>query len=295
MASAVDNRIASNISKVKNTTELVERMIGRLNDSVKAVPNAKVYQGNNVNMNEILEFGTRKNTGDIQQVFISTEEMRYVSEYLKKCTQNKKTMEKIIISVQPYSNDSHKFPNNVCEIKDADFVDLLIITPDRTINTHINKMNPITREVGTYIDITNTSWKNIRNIGNGRNKKEVLLDRIIFTAADYVERTEHKEFVTREEFMSYFNRIEAIDTKPLIGKIKNCGVSINGQPMRRYEFTRDDLTLPILKFMYNKYKNDSLRACGTGAYNDSTLISFETDGKTLSFQISYNKKFVDFY
>ena len=92
--------------------------------------------------------------------------------------------------------------------------------------------------------------------------------------------------------MEKFKEITAIQQGELTKQIKAEGKSNEDGSEIELDITDDMNTLSIIKFVYNKLKNDSLKVTLLGVDNDMTLINFETSNHILKFEIGLLKKTV---
>lgn len=253
-------------------------MIESLGDKVPE--NIQVSRRTELDKRKLLE-GTSVET-------LNSNELGFITDYLKECM-NSKLVDDIVIAVLPGKNRKA----GVCKTEEADYATVRVITSEKTIFMEINKMHPITRRVGTEIEIKNTSWKRLEDIRGTRNRKANLINRILVTSALHYERLNRVKVYTKDEWTSIFNRIEAAELKTLTSKVKREGISLVDGALLRVPITNDDMLMSIFKFVYNKLKNETMKCVGAGALNDSTIISFEIEQGTLTFTFTPGECYMD--
>lgn len=192
-----------------------------------------------------------------------------------------KELENIVIGV--YSDNN--------SLKEIVPMDIVIITSAKTYIINIDYEDPITKEIKTRVHSQQTGWKRIDNFSK-YNKREIILNRLIISSGIYYEQVNNITITSKYEFMEKFKEITAIQQGELTKQIKAEGKSnVDGSEIE-LDITDDMNTLSIIKFVYNKLKNDSLKVTLLGVDNDMTLINFETSNHILKFEIGLLKKTV---
>lgn len=192
-----------------------------------------------------------------------------------------KELENIVIGV--YSDNN--------SLKEIVTMDIVIITSAKTYIINIDYEDPITKEIKTRVHSQQTGWKRIDNFSK-YNKREIILNRLIISSGIYYEQVNNITITSKYEFMEKFKEITAIQQGELTKQIKAEGKSnVDGSEIE-LDITDDMNTLSIIKFVYNKLKNDSLKVTLLGVDNDMTLINFETSNHILKFKIGLLKKTV---
>lgn len=192
-----------------------------------------------------------------------------------------KELENIVIGV--YSDNN--------SLKEIVPMDIVIITSAKTYIINIDYEDPITKEIKTRVHSQQTGWKRIDNFSK-YNKREIILNRLIISSGIYYEQVNNITITSKYEFMEKFKEITAIQQGELTKQIKAEGKSnVDGSEIE-LDITDDMNTLSIIKFVYNKLKNDSLKVTLLGVDNDMTLINFETSNHILKFKIGLLKKTV---
>lgn len=169
--------------------------------------------------------------------------------------------------------------------------DIVIVTTAKIYIINVDYIDPITKEVKTIVNSKATTWKRLANLSS-RNKREIILNRLIVTEAIYYEQVNNIITSSKYEFMKLFNNVPALTLSEITKQIKTEGESnVDGSEIE-LDITDDMNTLGIIKFVYNKLKNDSLNVVLLGVENDITYVSFEKDSYLLKFEIGLLKKTV---
>lgn len=192
-----------------------------------------------------------------------------------------KELENIVIGV--YSDNN--------SLKEIVPMDIVVITSAKTYIINIDYEDPITKELKTKVHSQQTGWKRIDNFSK-YNKREIILNRLIISSGIYYEQVNNITITSKYEFMEKFKEITAIQQGELTKQIKAEGKSNEDGSEIELDITDDMNTLSIIKFVYNKLKNDSLKVTLLGVDNDMTLINFETSNHILKFEIGLLKKTV---
>ena len=192
-----------------------------------------------------------------------------------------KELENIVIGV--YSDNN--------SLKEIVPMDIVIITSAKTYIINIDYEDPITKELKTKVHSQQTGWKRI-DIFSKYNKREIILNRLIISSGIYYEQVNNITISSKYEFMEIFKEITAIQQSELTKQIKAEGKSNEDGSEIELDITDDMNTLSIIKFVYNKLKNDSLKVTLLGVDNDMSLINFETSNHILKFEIGLLKKTV---
>ena len=192
-----------------------------------------------------------------------------------------KELENIVIGV--YSDNN--------SLKEKVPIDIVIITSAKTYIINIDYEDPITKELKTKVHSQQTGWKRI-DIFSKYNKREIILNRLIVSSGIYYEQVNNTAITSKYEFMEIFKEIPAIQQSELTKQIKAEGKSNEDGSEIELDITDDMNTLSIIKFVYNKLKNDSLKVTLLGVKDDMSLISFETSNHLLKFEIGLLKKTV---
>ena len=230
-----------------------------------------------------IEINNRRLLGVLN--LISSEEFEknlYEIDYLIKLIEtDDKELENIAIGV--YSDNN--------SLKEKVPIDIVIITSAKTYIINIDYEDPITKEVKTKVHSQETSWKKLNSFCRC-NKREIILNRLIVTSAIYYEQVNNINTSSKYEFMEIFKEITAIQQSELTKQINAEGKSNEDGSEIELDITDDMNTLSIIKFVYNKLKNDSLKVTLLGVKDDMTLINFETSNHLLKFEIGLLKKTV---
>lgn len=173
----------------------------------------------------------------------------------------------------------------------SDNKDIVVITSAKTYIINIDYEDPITKELKTKVHSQQTGWKRIDTFSK-YNKREIILNRLIVSSGIYYEQVNNTTITSKYEFMEKFKEITAIQQGELTKQIKAEGKSNEDGSEIELDITDDMNTLSIIKFVYNKLKNDSLKVTLLGVDNDMTLINFETSNHILKFEIGLLKKTV---
>lgn len=173
----------------------------------------------------------------------------------------------------------------------SDNKDIVVITSVKTYIINIDYEDPITKELKTKVHSQQTGWKRIDTFSK-YNKREIILNRLIISSGIYYEQVNNINITSKYEFMEKFKEITAIQQGELTKQIKAEGKSNEDGSEIELDITDDMNTLSIIKFVYNKLKNDSLKVTLLGVDNDMTLINFETSNHLLKFEIGLLKKTV---
>lgn len=285
------------VTKRKINQARLNNLIKVIMNSQKRIPEDLLYKDIYYNGSELLMKGTEliekeANNIDDYGIFLSNMQLKAFIEYLKECKHNEEA-DNVVIGLYTHSNN--KLENNNrgrCDFDVTDYAEVIIMTSEKTIIMHLNYLDTIKRKIGTYVKIHNTSWKRLPDLA-GMNRKEVLIERIVITAALFYEKTQKVKITSKEDFLKIFNSVEAIEPGVIAKSIKEKGICNDTGNMKILDITSDKNTMSILKTIYNKLKNDSLKVNGSGAYNDVTYISFEYNNCSLSFEIGINSKRVE--
>lgn len=203
-------------------------------------------------------------------------------EYLIKLIEtDDKELENIVIGV--YSDNN--------SLKEIVPMDIVVITSVKTYIINIDYEDPITKELKTKVHSQQTGWRRIDTFSK-YNKREIILNRLIVSSGIYYEQVNNITITSKYEFMEKFKEITAIQQGELTKQIKAEGKSNEDGSEIELDITDDMNTLSIIKFVYNKLKNDSLKVTLLGVDNDMTLINFETLNHILKFEIGLLKKTV---
>lgn len=277
-------------SKESLNLKKIDGIIKVLNTLPDKVPGDMRLQDCDYKGSEILNKGTLNiKTHFSDGAVVTTEELKPFIEYLEQCKTNGE-LENIVIALYTHSNN-RKLNNGIglCKYQDADFANITVITSEKTIKINVNSIHPIKRKVGHRIEVFNTSWKRLPNIYSSPDRKEILMKRMISTMASIVEKHERKVITSKEEFIKLINSVDAVTLDELANKIKEDGVLNNLGTLKVLDVTNDKRILGIFKTIYNCFKDDKLRVNGSGAYNDTTSLSFEYENDTLEVEMSLNQ------
>ena len=192
-----------------------------------------------------------------------------------------KELENIVIGV--YSDNN--------SLKEIVPMDIVVVTSAKTYIINIDYEDPITKELKTKVHSQQTGWKRMDNFSK-YNKREIILNRLIISSGIYYEQVNNITISSKYEFMEIFKEITAIQQSELTKQIKAEGKSNEDGSEIELDITDDMNTLSIIKFVYNKLKNDSLKVTLLGVDNDMSLINFETSNHILKFEIGLLKKTV---
>ena len=281
MSKVREEKIKYNNVKLFNLLALMVNLEEKVPDDMKLKESK--YSGS-----EVFEKGTEALEKQKFGVELTHSSLLPFITYYRECMSNSEA-ENIVIGIIAHSNDRTKNTKfGACEYKDADFAEISVITSEKTILMHLNYKNPITKKIGNYVEVKNTSWKVMPALGIRGNRRKSLIDRVVVTAANMVEQSENRKFKSKNEFIDYFNHVEAIDPKEITKRIKNEGVMNNFGNLLLLDITYDEMKINILIMIYNKLKNESLRLVSSGGFDDRTYVEFEVGNNKLSFDMSFN-------
>jgi len=260
-----------------------------INNLPKKIPVGSELKSCEYKGSELLKSSTVTLKSDSDRgVMITTEELNPFVKYLEQCKESK-DLDKIVIGIYPHSNNK-KLNNGIglCDYKDADFASINIITTEKIISVHLNCIT-VTREIGHYIKVTDTSWKKLPDINSSNNRKKILLERIIYTMACIAENKYRIDIKSKDELGILIKKCEAVDLYELATRIKNEGVLNDSGTVKTLNVTNYKNVLGILKTAYSNLKADGLKVNGSGAFDDKTYISFEFGSTSLEFEMSLNE------
>ena len=201
-----------------------------------------------------------------------------------------KNLDKLDYLIKLIETDDKKLENIVIGVY-SDNKDIVVITSAKTYIINIDYEDPITKEIKTRVHSQQTGWKRIDTFSK-YNKREIILNRLIVSSGIYYEQVNNITITSKYEFMEKFKEITAIQQGELTKQIKAEGKSNEDGSEIELDITDDMNTLSIIKFVYNKLKNDSLKVILLGVRDDMTLINFETSNHILKFEIGLLKKTV---
>ena len=201
-----------------------------------------------------------------------------------------KNLDELDYLIKLIETDDKELENIVIGVY-SDNKDIVIITSAKTYIINIDYEDPITKELKTKVHSQQTGWKRI-DIFSKYNKREIILNRLIISSGIYYEQVNNITISSKYEFMEIFKEITAIQQSELTKQIKAEGKSNEDGSEIELDITDDMNTLSIIKFVYNKLKNDSLKVTLLGVDNDMSLINFETSNHILKFEIGLLKKTV---
>lgn len=247
--------IRSIYTKGGNQINKFYSVCGLLNRLPEKVPDKLKYKTESLDILGVMTETTENMETDLLGLFISSDELKSISRYL--IDNEEDFMEDI--SVVCHSREKR---GQVCGLDEADFAEVRICGKERSILIHANAMKQ--GKVGSYIEVQNTSWKKLRMYTSDKDKKSVILSRIIVEAALMEEAKTGTRYKTAESFLKLFNATEAVEPRDLN--------NVMGQNL--YGTTR---ALGIYKMVYNKIKNDTLPVKQLAIIDNDIHVSFETN------------------
>lgn len=286
MNTVKENKKKLNSIKVFNLLALMQNLDSK-------VPNEFRLEKSQYKGEDLLKNGTDNLEKQKYGVEISGTELLPFMTYFRECMVNDEITD-IVVGITPHSNDRAKnIKSGVCEYEDADFGEVSVITSEKTIMMYLCYRNPITKKICNYVNVRNTSWKKMPDFRATRNRRQSLIDRIIVTAAIMCEQKDKKKFKSKNEFLEYFYHVEAVEPNVIAKRVKTEG-SLNSVGNLKYiDVTYDEMKINILKMIYNKLKNESLRLTGSGGYDDKTYVEFEYEKYILGFDIGFTNMRVE--
>ena len=277
-----------NIQKLQTLIELLQSITSK-EGRIKRLETCD-YTGS-----DLLKNGTDIEKDGPNGVFVTKEELKVFINYFEECKTNGEAKD-MIVSIYTHSNNN-KLNNSIglCDYKDADFAEVVVQTSEYFISMKINykqlmvENGEIISKLGHYVKVDKVQWRKLEDIRNKPNRREVLLNRLIYSFASIYEMDTESRVSSKDEMIHILNRTSAIELKELTDLINQKGYLNSTKTMKVLNVTFDNEMLNIMKFIYNKIKNDSLRLTGSGAVNDKTYCSFECDGTELDVEVSMNK------
>ena len=240
-----------------------------LNKLPSKIPSNLKYKSTPLDVIEIMNTTTENMDKDLLGLFISSGELKSISRYLMD------NEEEFMQDISVVCHNRQK-RGAQCSLSEADFAEIRIAGKERTLLIHANAMNITLGKVGSYIEINNTSWKKLKMYTSDKNKRDVILERIIIEAALMEETKTGTKYKTEEQFMKLFNSTEALEPREVSKYV--------GQNLYKREGT-----LGIYKMIYNKIKNDSLPVKQLTIIDNHIHIIFDNNNKDLGFIIGMGK------
>lgn len=250
------------INKFYSVCNLLNKISDKIPDNLK-------YKSEPLDIIELMLNTTENMEKDLLGVFISSDDLKSVSRYLM--DNEEEFMQDI--SVVCHSRQKR---GTQCSLPEADFAEIRIAGKERTILIHANAMNITLGKVGSYIEINNTSWKKLKMYNSDKNKRDVILERIIIEAALMEETKTGTKYKTEEQFMKLFNSTEALEPREVS---KYVGQNLYG----------NNGALSIYKMVYNKIKNESLPIKQLTIIDNDIHIIFDNNNRDLGFLIGMGK------
>ena len=209
-----------------------------------------------------------------------------------------KNLDKLNYLIKLIETDDEELENIVIgvysdknSLKETVPIDIIIITSIKTYIINIDYEDPITKEVKTKVHSQETGWKRLK-LFKKINQKEIIIHRLLVLGAIYCEQLNSINISSKYEFEEMLKHIPAIDYSELTRQIRADGKSnVDGSEVE-LDITDDMNTLSIIKFIYNKLKNDTLRINLLGVEDDKTYITLENTTHILKFEIGLIKKTV---
>lgn len=259
--------IKSIYTKGGNQINKFYSVCGLLNRLPEKIPSNLKYKAEPLDIMEIMANTTENMETDLLGLFISSDELKSISRYL--IDNEEDYMEDISVVCHSRANRGQ-----ICGLEEADFAEIRICGKERNILLHANAMKQ--GKVGSYIEVQNTSWKKLGMYTSDKDKKSVILSRIIVEAALMEEAKTGTRYKTAESFLKLFNATEAVEPRNLN----------NVMEQNLYGNTR---ALGIYKMLYNKIKNDTLPVKQLSIIDNDIHIIFDMNDKDLSFIIGMGK------
>lgn len=259
--------IKSIYTKGGNQINKFYSVCGLLNRLPEKIPGNLKYKAEPLDIMEIMANTTENMETDLLGLFISSDELKSISRYL--IDNEEDYMEDISVVCHSRANRGQ-----ICGLEEADFAEIRICGKERNILLHANAMKQ--GKVGSYIEVQNTSWKKLGMYTSDKDKKSVILSRIIVEAALMEEAKTGTRYKTAESFLKLFNATEAVEPRNLN----------NVMEQNLYGNTR---ALGIYKMLYNKIKNDTLPVKQLSIIDNDIHIIFDMNDKDLSFIIGMGK------
>lgn len=244
-----------------------------LNKLPEKVPSNLKYKSTPLNVVEIMNITTENVEKDLLGLFISSDDLKLISKYM--IDRQEEFMQDISVICHSRKNRGAE-----CDYTEADFAEIRINGTERTVIIHVNAMNPKVGKVGSYIEVANTSWKKLNTYNSDKNKRDVILQRIIVEAALAEEVKTGIKYKTEEQFMKVFNSTEALEPREIT---KYEGQNTYGNKQ----------TINIYKMIYNKIKNDSLQIKQLTIIDNDIHVVFDNKGKNLGFVIGMGKLIIN--
>lgn len=243
---------------------------------------------------DCMTYGTDKYQKSKLGVFIPSNDLEAFADYIIECISDTELAEVVTVGLYTHKNQTINDDKN-CETMEADFAEIKLITPDKTLKLFVNYKDIVTRKIGTYVEVLNTSWKRFKPITEGQSRKDWIIDRIVVEAAMIAEKHNNKRYKTKEEFIKYFNSVEAYEPNEVIKRIKTSKVTRdNGMRILPLNTYGDEAVLKTLKMVYNKLKNDTLKVNIAEGKEDKTHIEFLYNGRKIGIWTSFNNSFIEY-
>lgn len=210
-------------------------------------------------------------------IMLATDDIKDIIDYFEKIIANK-DVENVRVSLYCHSNCKNlNYINGCCEIEYTDFAEIRVITSDKTILIYCNKMDNKTRKIANFVKIFDTSWKVLKDKKIYISNIDYLIDRIVITSAIHLKAKNITENKFRDQLYSY----DDYSMEEILGIFKN-------ENSRKVDLTgRKDLA-NILKTIYARLVDEKVRTCGSGAFNDCTVVDFEYKEHIITFSLDFS-------
>ena len=244
---------------------------------------------------DIMIYGSDKYERAKLGVFISSKDLTPFADYLIECMKDNELVNVATVGLFTHKNQAPIDEHKNCETMEADFAEIKLITTDKTLNMFVNYKDNVTRKIGTYVEVHNTSWKRFKPRTEGQSKKDWILDRIVVEAAMIAELQTNKRFKTKEQFLKHFNSVEAIEPNEIIKRIKTSKITRDGgmRVLNLSELEEKEI-IRVLKMVYNKIKNDTLKVTVAEGKEDKTHVELLYNGRKLGLWTSFNSKIMEY-
>lgn len=258
-----------------------------LNNIHLKIPSNIIYENDDIDVYKLIRDTTEYIKKDALGVFIPSDKLEIISEYIMS---NMCDEQSLSIEIKPHSkNEMLNNKDGLCNISDADFAEIRVISYEETIIIYANSMNPILKKVGSYIEVKSTSWKKLPKYKTSKDKIDVILERILIEAALEYENFYQVKFKSREAFIKKFNKIEALEPNEIVNILKLVGITVDNTSKRESNLSGSNEALALMKMVYNKIKNNTLELKRALVNNDKTYIEFIYKNKSLEIELSMNE------
>lgn len=247
-------------------------MCEMLNTLPDKIPDNLKYVGKHVDIANIIKETTESKEKDFLGLFISSDDLRDLSQYLMNNIEDFNDEITVFGHCRSHEDIS-------TDIRKSDSAEVRIVGKERIIVIYANSMHPKMMKVGSFINVMNTSWKKLPMYRTDKDKKEVILQRIIVESAMNEENIHSKKYRTEQEYLNEFFKVKAVDigtfVKNLSNEYKDFHIGVHEQG--------------IYKMVYNKIKNNTLDVKSLAVRDNETYICLIYNNKPLEFRLSMNK------